>query len=147
MTKQSVFLPKSDLSLFFKGDIDNIYKKWNEIFNNIENHNFVLHDGPPYANGNIHIGHALNKILKDGIIRYENLLGNKVSYIPGWDCHGLPIEWKVEEELKSQGISKKDISISEFRKKCREYANKWVNVQKNQFQKLGILGNWAFNSD
>jgi isoleucyl-tRNA synthetase len=100
---------------------------------------FVLHDGPPYANGNIHIGHALNKILKDIIMKYKRLAGFKVPYIPGWDTHGLPIELKVTEEL---GDKAKEISPLEIREKCTAYAKKWVGIQKEQFKRLGIPGEW-----
>ena len=103
---------------------------------------FVLHDGPPYANGAIHIGHALNKILKDFVVRSRFLLGNDVDYVPGWDCHGLPIEWKVEEEFRGKGRRKDEIPADEFRKRCREYAAHWIEVQKPEFQRLGVLGDW-----
>ncbi len=103
---------------------------------------FVLHDGPPYANGAIHIGHALNKLLKDFVVRSQFLLGKDVDYRPGWDCHGLPIEWKIEEEFRSQGRPKDQVPPSEFRKRCREYASQWMDVQKADFQRLGVLGDW-----
>src|SRR5690606_31559677 len=86
---------------------------------------YVLHDGPPYANGAIHIGHALNKILKDFVVRSRFLLGYDVDYVPGWDCHGLPIEWKIEEEVRAQGKRKDEIPASEFRARCRAFAGKW----------------------
>ncbi|HKP78045.1 MAG TPA: isoleucine--tRNA ligase [Phenylobacterium sp.] len=103
---------------------------------------FVLHDGPPYANGAIHIGHALQKTLKDFVVRSRFLLGYDVDYVPGWDCHGLPIEWKIEEELRSQGRRKDEVSKAEFRTRCREYADKWINVQRDGFKRLGVLGDW-----
>ncbi|HEX8569571.1 MAG TPA: isoleucine--tRNA ligase [Caulobacteraceae bacterium] len=103
---------------------------------------FVLHDGPPYANGAIHIGHALNKILKDFVVRSRFLLGYDVDYVPGWDCHGLPIEWKVEEEFRAKGRRKDEIPAEEFRTRCREYAAHWMDVQKPEFQRLGVLGDW-----
>ena len=103
---------------------------------------FVLHDGPPYANGNLHIGHALNKILKDVVNRAAWMNGRSVEYVPGWDCHGLPIEWKVEEELKVQGLDKNSIPVLQFRAMCREYAAKWMSVQRDEFMRLGIDGNW-----
>ncbi len=103
---------------------------------------FVLHDGPPYANGNIHIGTALNKILKDIIIRYQQMSGKNAVYVPGWDCHGLPIEWKIEEEYKKKGKDKKNISIIEFRKECRDFASSWIAKQKEQFKRLGVEGDW-----
>ena len=103
----------------------------------------MLHDGPPYANGNIHIGHALNKILKDVITRSFQMRGYDSNYVPGWDCHGLPIEWKIEEEnYRSKGKDKPDLSepaaMIEFRKECRAYAEKWIGVQGDEFQRLGV---------
>ena len=103
---------------------------------------FVLHDGPPYANGAIHIGHALQKTLKDFVVRSRFLLGYDVDYVPGWDCHGLPIEWKIEEELRGQGRRKDEVSKAEFRTRCREYASKWIAVQMAGFKRLGVLGDW-----
>ena len=103
---------------------------------------FILHDGPPYANGAIHIGHAENKILKDLVVRTKQMAGYDCDYVPGWDCHGLPIEWKVEEHFRSQGRKKQDVPAVEFRKACREYADKWIPLQKSEFQRLGIEGDW-----
>jgi isoleucyl-tRNA synthetase len=103
---------------------------------------FVLHDGPPYANGAIHIGHALNKILKDFVVRSRFALGYDVDYVPGWDCHGLPIEWKVEEAFRAKGRRKDEVSKAEFRAKCREYAAGWIDVQRAEFKRLGVLGRW-----
>ena len=103
---------------------------------------FVLHDGPPYANGAIHIGHALNKLLKDFVVRSQFALGQDVDYVPGWDCHGLPIEWKIEEEFRSHGRRKDEVSKAEFRARCREYADEWIGVQREQFRRLGVLGDW-----
>ena len=103
---------------------------------------FVLHDGPPYANGAIHIGHALQKTLKDFVVRSRFALGFDVDYVPGWDCHGLPIEWKIEEELRGQGRRKEDVSKAEFRERCRTYAAQWIEVQKAGFRRLGVLGDW-----
>ena len=104
---------------------------------------FVLHDGPPYANGAIHIGHALNKILKDFVVRSRFLLGYDVDYVPGWDCHGLPIEWKIEEEYRGKGRLKDDVPVAEFRQRCREFAAGWIEVQGAEFRRLGVLGDWA----
>jgi isoleucyl-tRNA synthetase len=103
---------------------------------------YVLHDGPPYANGAIHIGHALQKTLKDFVVRSRFLLGYDVDYVPGWDCHGLPIEWKIEEELRSQGRRKDEVTKAEFRTRCREYAAKWIGVQMEGFKRLGVIGDW-----
>ncbi|MBP7648872.1 MAG: class I tRNA ligase family protein, partial [Phenylobacterium sp.] len=103
---------------------------------------FVLHDGPPYANGAIHIGHALQKTLKDFVVRSRFAMGFDVDYVPGWDCHGLPIEWKIEEELRGQGRRKDEVSKAEFRERCREYAAKWIDVQREGFKRLGVVGDW-----
>jgi isoleucyl-tRNA synthetase len=109
---------------------------------------FILHDGPPYANGNIHIGHALNKILKDVVSKSQQMLGFDSNYVPGWDCHGLPIEWKIEEEnYRAKGASKPDFSnpaaLIEFRQECRAFAAHWINVQRQEFERLGVIGDWA----
>ncbi len=103
---------------------------------------FILHDGPPYANGNLHIGHALNKILKDVINRSQQMLGRDANYVPGWDCHGLPIEWKIEEKYRAAGQDKDAVPIAEFRRECREFADHWIGVQKAEFRRLGVEGNW-----
>jgi isoleucyl-tRNA synthetase len=104
---------------------------------------FILHDGPPYANGNIHIGHALNKILKDVVTRSQQMLGYDSNYVPGWDCHGLPIEWKVEEEYRAQSKNKDAVPVIEFRRECRAFAAHWVEVQGEEFERLGVEGDWA----
>ncbi len=104
---------------------------------------FVLHDGPPYANGNIHIGHALNKILKDLVSKSQQMLGRDSNYVPGWDCHGLPIEWKIEEEYRAKGRNKDDVPVVEFRRQCRAFAQGWLDVQREEFKRLGIVGDWA----
>ncbi len=103
---------------------------------------FVLHDGPPYANGNIHIGHALNKTLKDMVSRSMQMLGYDSPYVPGWDCHGLPIEWKIEEQYRAKGRNKDEVPINEFRQECRDFAAKWIDVQREEFKRLGVLGDW-----
>jgi isoleucyl-tRNA synthetase len=103
---------------------------------------YVLHDGPPYANGHLHIGHALNKILKDVINRSRQMMGYDANYVPGWDCHGLPIEWKIEEKYRSAGKNKDDVPIDEFRKECRQFAEHWINVQREEFKRLGVIGDW-----
>jgi isoleucyl-tRNA synthetase len=104
---------------------------------------FILHDGPPYANGNIHIGHALNKILKDVVTRSQQMLGQDSNYVPGWDCHGLPIEWKIEEEYRAKGKNKDAVPLVEFRRECRAFAAHWVEVQREEFKRLGVEGDWA----
>ncbi|MEL6706927.1 MAG: isoleucine--tRNA ligase [Pseudomonadota bacterium] len=103
---------------------------------------FILHDGPPYANGDMHIGHALNHILKDTVCRTQNLLGKDAPYVPGWDCHGLPIEWKVEEKYRKKKKNKDEVPAKEFRAECRAYAQGWVDTQREQLKRLGILGDW-----
>ena len=131
-----------------------ILKHWNEIglYGRLRaaaagRTKFVLHDGPPYANGNIHIGHALNKILKDVVTKSQQMLGFDSNYVPGWDCHGLPIEWKIEEEnYRSRGKPKPDFrdaaAMVAFRRECRAYAAHWLNVQREEFKRLGIIGDW-----
>jgi isoleucyl-tRNA synthetase len=117
-----------------------VYEKLRETRKGRER--FILHDGPPYANGDIHMGHAMNKVLKDIIVRSQSLLGKDAPYVPGWDCHGLPIEWKIEEEYRKKKLNKDEVPAQEFRAQCREYADKWVGVQKAQFQRLGVMGDW-----
>ena len=104
---------------------------------------FTLHDGPPYANGHLHIGHALNKILKDMVVRSQQMMGRDARYIPGWDCHGLPIEWKIEEKYREKGLDKDAVDVVEFRQECREFARGWVDIQREEFKRLGVTGNWA----
>lgn len=103
---------------------------------------FTLHDGPPYANGHIHIGTALNKILKDMVVRSKQMAGFECNYVPGWDCHGLPIEWKIEEEYRAKGKDKDDVPLIEFRQQCRAFAQKWLDVQREEFKRLGVTGDW-----
>ncbi|AWX94092.1 isoleucine--tRNA ligase [Paracoccus mutanolyticus] len=103
---------------------------------------FILHDGPPYANGNLHIGHALNKVLKDFITRSQQMMGRDARYVPGWDCHGLPIEWKIEEQYRERQQRKDDVDVVEFRQECRAFAKGWVEVQREQFKRLGVTGKW-----
>jgi len=103
---------------------------------------FILHDGPPYANGEIHSGTGLNKVLKDIVVRSRGFLGYDAPYVPGWDCHGLPIEWKIEEKYRAEGKSKDDVPIDQLRRDCREFANYWIDVQRNQFKRLGCTGEW-----
>ena len=103
---------------------------------------YVLHDGPPYANGHLHMGHAFNKILKDLVVRSRQMMGFDSNYVPGWDCHGLPIEWKVEEDFRSRGKSKREVPVPEFRAACRAYAEKWVAIQRDEFKRYGVVGDW-----
>lgn len=151
MSKEFINLPKTAFSMKANlptkepGIIEywqkiNLYKKLRDQRKGKEK--FILHDGPPYANGNIHMGTALNKILKDIITKFHQMDGKDSVYVPGWDCHGLPIEWKIEEEYKKNKKNKNDVPIIEFRKECREFANKWIDIHKNQFQRLGVIGDW-----
>jgi isoleucyl-tRNA synthetase len=103
---------------------------------------FTLHDGPPYANGHLHIGHALNKTIKDMIVRSHQMMGFDSRYVPGWDCHGLPIEWKIEEQYRQKGKDKDDVDIVDFRQECRKFAEGWVDIQREEFKRLGVTGNW-----
>src|SRR3982074_2897133 len=104
---------------------------------------FVLHDGPPYANGHLHAGHALNKILKDIVVKYRNLSGSLCDYVPGWDCHGLPIEQAVEKRLREKKIDKRTLSKDEFLAKCREYALEFIKIRREEFKRLAVFGRWA----
>jgi isoleucyl-tRNA synthetase len=103
---------------------------------------FTLHDGPPYANGHLHIGHALNKVLKDMVVRSQQMMGRDARYVPGWDCHGLPIEWKIEEQYRAKGLNKDDVDVVAFRQECRKFAEGWIDVQREEFKRLGVTGNW-----
>jgi isoleucyl-tRNA synthetase len=103
---------------------------------------FVLHDGPPYANGHLHIGHALNKVLKDMVVRSRQMMGFDARYVPGWDCHGLPIEWKIEEQYRAKGLDKDAVPVVDFRQECRRFAEGWVGIQREEFKRLGVTGKW-----
>ena len=133
-------LPKSEPEILAYWQEIGLYERLREAAQGREK--FVLHDGPPYANGDIHIGHALNKILKDIIVRAHQMMGKDAAYVPGWDCHGLPIEWKIEEQYRAQGKNKDDVPPHEFRAQCRQFADKWMTIQSRQFQRLGVLGDW-----
>jgi isoleucyl-tRNA synthetase len=148
---KSLFLPRTDFPM--RGGLPKkepeLLARWREIDLYRRLHEsgrgkpkFVLHDGPPYANGNIHIGHALNKILKDLVTRSQRMLGKDSNYVPGWDCHGLPIEWKIEENYRAKGKNKDSVPINEFRHECRVFAEHWVEVQKEEFKRLGVIGDW-----
>jgi len=149
--RDTVFLPKTDFPM--KAGLPQkepqILARWQEmdLYRRLREaragrEKFILHDGPPYANGDTHIGHALNHILKDMVIRTRSLMGYDAPYVPGWDCHGLPIEWKVEEEYRKKKLDKDAIDPVEFRAECRAYAQKWVDVQREQLKRLGINGDW-----
>ena len=103
---------------------------------------FTLHDGPPYANGHLHIGHALNKVLKDMVVRSQQMMGRDARYIPGWDCHGLPIEWKIEEQYRAKGQDKDEVDVVAFRQECRRFAEGWIDIQREEFKRLGVTGCW-----
>ncbi len=150
--KSTVSLPKTDFPM--KGQLPQLeprlLQRWNDmsLFDELRKQSagrekFILHDGPPYANGHLHIGHALNKILKDVINRSQQMQGKDANYVPGWDCHGLPIEWKIEEKYRSAGKDKDEVPISEFRQECRQFADHWIGIQREEFIRLGVLGNWA----
>ncbi|MDC0031080.1 isoleucine--tRNA ligase [Candidatus Pelagibacter sp.] len=151
MSKENINLPKTAFSMKANLPIKEpeILKHWDKIElykqlrkSNFGKEKFVLHDGPPYANGNIHMGTALNKILKDIIVKFHQMSGKDSVYVPGWDCHGLPIEWKIEEQYKKNKKNKNEIPITEFRKECRLFAEKWIEVHKSQFKRLGVIGDW-----
>ncbi len=149
--KSTVFLPKTDFPMkagLPKREPD-LIDRWSEMDLEGEmrksakgREKFILHDGPPYANGNLHIGHALNKILKDVINRTQQMMGKDAYYVPGWDCHGLPIEWKIEEKYRKKKKNKDDVPVVEFRKECREFAQSWIEIQREEFKRLGIKGDW-----
>jgi isoleucyl-tRNA synthetase len=149
--RSTVFLPKTDFpmkaglaqkepAILARWASEELYKRLRAAREGRER--FILHDGPPYANGDLHMGHAMNKILKDIIVRSASLRGFDAPYIPGWDCHGLPIEWKVEEQYRKKKLDKDEVPVDQFRAECRAYAEKWVAVQSEQFQRLGVMGEW-----
>ena len=133
-------LPSLEPEILKRWDDMDLYRRQREAGKGREK--FILHDGPPYANGHLHIGHALNKILKDVINRCRQMTGKDAIYVPGWDCHGLPIEWKIEEKYRRAKKNKDDIPIVQFRRECRQFAEKWIDVQRDEFKRLGILGDW-----
>jgi isoleucyl-tRNA synthetase len=133
-------LPQLEPKLLERWTKMNLYKLMRKAAKGREK--FVLHDGPPYANGNIHIGTGMNKILKDAVTRSQQVMGKDSNYVPGWDCHGLPIEWKVEEQYRAKGKNKDEVPVNEFRRECREFAEKWIGVQMEEFKRLGVEGDW-----
>ncbi|MEA3052315.1 MAG: isoleucyl-tRNA synthetase [Sphingomonadales bacterium] len=149
--RDTVFLPKTDFPM--KAGLSQkepaILARWAEmgLYKRLREERagrtrFILHDGPPYANGDIHIGHAMMKTIKDFILRSQTLLGKDAPFIPGWDCHGLPIEWKIEEQYRKRKLDKDQVPPREFRAECRAYAEHWIQVQREQFIRLGITGDW-----
>jgi isoleucyl-tRNA synthetase len=150
--RDTVFLPRTDFPM--KADLPkrepgmverwagiDLYRKLREAAAGREK--FVLHDGPPYANGHIHMGTALNKILKDIVNRSQQMLGRDAPYVPGWDCHGLPIEWQIEQEYRKKGKDKDAVPVADFRRECRAFAERWIDVQREEFKRLGVVGDWA----
>jgi isoleucyl-tRNA synthetase len=133
-------LPKKEPELVQRWEDMKLYKRLREA--SAGRTKYVLHDGPPYANGHIHIGTGLNKILKDIVVRSQQMLGKDSNYVPGWDCHGLPIEWKIEEQYRAKGKNKDDVPINEFRAECREFATHWMEVQSDEFKRLGVTGDF-----
>jgi isoleucyl-tRNA synthetase len=149
--RDTVFLPKTDFPMKagLAAKEPAILERWARIgvYDRLREQRkgrerFILHDGPPYANGDLHMGHAMNKILKDIVVRSQSLMGKDAPYVPGWDCHGLPIEWKIEEAYRAKKLNKDEVPAAEFRAECRAYAAKWVDVQREQFKRLGVTGDW-----
>ncbi|MDQ2091888.1 isoleucine--tRNA ligase [Marimonas arenosa] len=148
--KDTLNLPKTDFPM--RAGLPKREPEWLErwekigIYDRLREKNgrdsFVLHDGPPYANGHLHIGHALNKTIKDMIVRSHQMMGYDSRYVPGWDCHGLPIEWKIEEQYRQKGKDKDEVPVVDFRQECRKFAEGWVDIQRDEFKRLGITGNW-----
>jgi isoleucyl-tRNA synthetase len=149
--RPTVFLPKTEFPmrgrlpeleprLLARWDAMDLYRRLREVAKGREK--FVLHDGPPYANGDLHIGHALNKILKDVVNRSQQMLGFDAPYVPGWDCHGLPIEWMIEQQYRAKQQSKDSVPIAQFRRECRDFAARWIEIQKRDFKRLGVVGDW-----
>src|ERR1700674_4150748 len=149
---ETLFLPKTDFPMRagLPQKEPEILKHWEKLglYERLrtasrDRPKFILHDGPPYANGNIHIGHALNKIPQDVVAGSKQMLGFDSNYVPGWDCHALPIEWKIEEEYRAKGKNKDAVPIVEFRRECRAFAAHWIDVQREEFKRLGVEGDWA----
>ncbi len=150
--RDTVFLPRTDFpmkaglaakepAILARWEKIGLYRKLRQ--ERARRERFILHDGPPYANGDIHMGHAMNKVLKDIIVRSQSLMGKDAPYVPGWDCHGLPIEWKVEEAYRAKKLDKDQVPVAQFRAECRAYAERWVAVQRGEFERLGVMGDWA----
>ena len=150
--RDTVFLPRTDFPM--KADLPkrepDLAARWDaaDLYHRVREASagrpkFVLHDGPPYANGHLHMGTALNKILKDVVNRGQQMLGQDAPYVPGWDCHGLPIEWQIEQEYRKKGKDKDAVPIVDFRRECREFAQRWIDIQRAEFKRLGVLGDWA----
>src|SRR5581483_4946358 len=150
--KATLNLPQTEFPM--KGNLQTLEPKlleqWDktQLFEQLLHRNkgrplYVLHDGPPYANGKLHVGHALNKVLKDIVVKYKNLSGHLADFVPGWDCHGLPIELAVEKKLREQKIDRRNLTKDQFLEKCREYALEFIDVQRLDFKRMGVLGKWS----
>src|SRR4029077_10518292 len=133
-------LPKREPPILARWEEMDLYRRLREVSRGREK--FILHDGPPYANADLHLGHALNKILKDVVNRSQQMLGMDAPYVPGWDCHGLPIEWIIEEKYRAEGKTKDEIPTDVLRRECRQFAGHWLNVQRAQIQRLGQIGDF-----
>jgi isoleucyl-tRNA synthetase len=151
--RATLFLPQTDFPM--KAGLPEAEPKWLARWERMDLYGrmretakgrplFILHDGPPYANGEIHLGTGINKILKDFVVRSQGMLGKDAPYVPGWDCHGLPIEWKIEERYRAEGKSKDEVPVEQLRRDCRAFAEQWIDVQRTQFQRLGCIGLWAY---
>ncbi|MCP4924030.1 MAG: isoleucine--tRNA ligase [bacterium] len=149
--RDTIFLPKTSFPM--RANLPQrepeILKKWadEDLYKKLRTQSkgrsrFILHDGPPYANGHAHLGHALNRILKDFVVRSRSMMGFDTPFVPGWDCHGLPIEWKIEERYRKEGKKKEDVPTAQFRQDCRDFAGKWIDVQRNELKRLGLVGDW-----
>jgi isoleucyl-tRNA synthetase len=150
--RPTIFLPKTPFAM--RGDLPKrepaILARWQamDLYGRLREasagrEKFVLHDGPPYANADLHLGHVLNKILKDVVNRSQQMLGKDAPFVPGWDCHGLPIEWIIEQRYRAKNQSKDSVPIDRFRRECRDFAAHWIEVQKRDFQRLGVIGDWV----
>ena len=148
--RDTVFLPETDFPM--RGGLPQREPEWlarwarigvyDRLREKTGRKDFTLHDGPPYANGHLHIGHALNKVLKDMVVRSQQMMGKDSRYVPGWDCHGLPIEWKIEEQYRAKGLDKDAVDRIAFRQECRAFASGWIDVQREEFKRLGVTGKW-----
>ncbi len=148
--RDTVFLPETDFPM--RAGLPQREPEWlarwerigiyDRLRSSVGREPFVLHDGPPYANGHLHIGHALNKVLKDMVVRSQQMMGRDARYVPGWDCHGLPIEWKIEEQYRAKGLNKDDVDVVDFRRECRAFAAGWIDIQREEFKRLGVTGAW-----
>ncbi|MEE8169681.1 MAG: class I tRNA ligase family protein, partial [Phycisphaerae bacterium] len=149
--KSTVFLPRTDFPMRagLPTKEPELLARWRrmDLFGRLRAQSkgrepFILHDGPPYANGHLHVGTAANKILKDIVVRSQQMTGKDANYVPGWDCHGLPSEWKIEEKYRAAGKDKDDVPVLKFRDECRQFAQHWIGEQSTEFQRLGVIGDW-----